>query len=151
MHKIVKSYADLKPILQQLDGWDWDRYPMLITIEKTLDDDVLDCFSIFWIWMKQMSGDFTKRGRPTGVDEMHDMMLHLFLGYTNPRPIGKDIVIKPQLKTLTWIDDTGKKCRRSKEVMTELLGKIDAWASEHSVFLVTQASSEYAIYKEANQ
>ena len=151
MHKIVKSYADLKPILQQIDKWDWEKFPMSITIEPSKGSDVLDCFSVFWIWMRQMADDFTKRGRDTGVEELHQMMCHLFLGYTNPKPIGKDVVIPPQLKTLTWIDDKGKKCRRSKEVMIELLSKIDAWSIEHGVFLVTQANSEYAIYKEANQ
>jgi hypothetical protein len=141
--KRIASKASWEHLREKLDSWDWVRFPQRMTIEPDRGEPVQDCFAVFWIWMEQMSKEFTERGRKTSKDEMHDIMCHKFLGYTDERKINNTI-IKPALITLTYPK------KKTKDAMIQLLCKIDEWAIDQDVYLITKKSSEYAKYKESN-
>ena len=135
----IKSTAEWKVIAAKLDGWDFVKFPRKITIEPDAGDPIQDTFSVFWIWCKQLSKAFNN---VYSVDDMHDIMCHKFLGYTDRRQVG-NTWIEPALITLTYPK------RKTKERMCVLLSQIDEWAIDRGVFLITKRLSDYMRYKEA--
>ncbi len=136
----IKSSAEWQSIVAKLNGWDFEKFPRKITIEPDAGDPIQDCFAVFWIWCKQLSKEFNN---VYSVDDIHDIMCHKFLGYTDRRQVGKTW-IEPALITLTYPK------KKTKERMCVLLSQIDEWAIDRGVFLVTKQLSDYAKYKEAN-
>ena len=140
----IKSSSEWKAIAAKLDGWDFEKFPRKITIEPDKGEPVQDCIAVFWIWMKQLAKEFSTEESGYSPEEMHDIMCHKFLGYTDRRKIG-NTWIEPALITLTYPD------RKTKDRMCVLLSQIDEWAIEQGVFLITKQLSDYTMYKEANQ
>jgi len=138
----IRTATDWTALVAKLSGWDFDKYPRKITIERDSGDPVQDCFAVFWIWMKQLAKKFSTEDKEYTSEEMHDIMCHKFLGYTDRRKIG-NTWLEPALVTLTYPD------RKSKDRMCVLLSQIDEWALDHGVFLATKKLSDYAKYKEA--
>ena len=143
----IRSPAQWKVIAAKLDGWDFEQFPRKITIEPDAGDPIQDTFSVFWIWMAQMSKHFSTKGegdknQSYTPQDMHDLMCNRFLGYTDRRLIGSTWV-EPALITLTYPK------RKTKERMCVLLSQIDEWAIDRGVFLITKRLSDYMRYKEA--
>ena len=143
----IKSSAEWQSIVAKLNGWDFEKFPRKITIEPDSGDPVQDTYAVFWIWMAQMSKHFSTKGEGDNnqtyrPEDIHDLMCNRFLGYTDRRLIGKTW-IEPALITLTY------PVRQTKLRMCTLLDQIDEWAMSVGVYLETQASSEYAKYRES--
>lgn len=140
----IATEAQWRVLRAKFDSWNWDEFPQRITIEEDDGEPVDDCFAVFFIWMKQLATEFTRRSKHEiyTVDTMHDIMCHKFLGYTEERKVGNTI-IQPALITLTYPK------RQLKKPMCLLLDRIDEWALDHGIFLITKQTSEYAKYKEA--
>jgi hypothetical protein len=95
-------------------------YPVKVTIEAAWA--TLDYKAVFWIWMQAFAKSFTERGRKTTSKEMHDLMCHQFLGYTEERHIGKT-VIKPALRTITYPEEL------TRPAFYDFMRNIEMWAS----------------------
>ena len=138
----IKSSSEWKAIAAKLDGWDFEKFPRKITIEPDKGEPVQDCFAIFFIWCKQLAKEFSTDQKEYSVDDIHDILCHKFLGYTDRRQIG-NTWIEPALITLTYPD------RKAKDRMCVLLSQIDEWALSCGIFLITKRNSEYETYREA--
>ena len=138
----IKSSSEWKAIAAKLDGWEFEKFPRRITIESDSGDPVQDTFSVFWIWCKQLAKAFSTDEHEYSVDDIHAIVCHKFLGYTDRRQIG-NTWIEPALITLTYPD------RKTKDRMCVLLSQIDEWALSCGVFLVTKRLSDYTMYKES--
>ena len=138
----IRSKSDWGTLVAKLNGWDFVKFPRKITIEPDAGDPIQDTFSVFWIWCKQLSKAFSTDDKEYSVDDIHDIMCHKFLGYTDRRQVG-NTWIEPALITLTYPK------RKTKERMCVLLSQIDEWAIDRGVFLITKRLSDYMRYKEA--
>ena len=105
-------------------------------------DPIQDCFAVFFIWMAQMSKEFSTDEQVYTVQDMHDLMCNMFLGWTDEKKLGKT-VIAPRLVTLTYPE------RKTKERMCALLSQIEEWSIDRGVYLETKRMSEYMKFKES--
>ena len=141
----AKVYAAeaIPAIKEFMDKWDFGEGKLdvrITRISKTVGHKAL-----FWIWMRQLAANFTKRGdEDYTAEQMHDLMCHKFLGYTKPGKIGKT-VIKPALITITYPEQL------KGTDFGHFLSLIDAWCQSVGVLLITQDNSDYSDWKEANQ
>jgi len=103
--------------------------------------------AVFWIWMKAMAESFTARSKKGEVftdKQMHDLMCHRFLGYTEARRIGQTTVM-PVLRTLTYPENL------TPDRWYALLRQIEEWMSEQGVPVpVNEKPSQYSIEREKN-
>lgn len=118
------------------------KYPVKIKIEH--DAGVMDCYAVFWIWMRHISMHL-KESWPDAYakldhkgEMMHDMVCQMFLGTTKSAKIGKTILAGRQ-KTLT-------SPRMSKGELIDLLRRIEEWAVSIGITL-PQPRSEYTQHK----
>ena len=89
---------------------------------------------LYWEWMThiadainaQKKSDFSK-------EEVHDWMLHNFLGYEDAQQIGR-VEIKPQLKTTTKLT-VGE--------MHFYMSQVDAWAADCGIYLPRPEDCQY--------
>ena len=143
----IKSSSEWKAIAAKLGGWDFEKFPRKITIEPDKGEPVQDCIAVFWIWMAQMSKEFTTgnlEGHTYTRQYMHDVMCNHFLGWTDGYHddlTGKHV--EPRMITLTYPE------KKTKERMCVLLDQIDEWARDRGVFLITKRTSDYAKYRES--
>ena len=123
------------------------QYPVDISI--TTDTGLLDCYAVFWIWMRHMTKHL-KENFPGSYDNltdsgeleidqpgktcMHDIVCDAFLGETKATKVGKK-VIPGKMKTLT-------RPRMRKGEVIDLLRKIEEWSIEMGIIL-PQPPSEY--------
>jgi hypothetical protein len=106
--------------------------------------DLLDYKAVFWIWMRALAKSFTERGRETTDEEMHILMCHRYLGYTDEIRIGNTI-IKPALRTLTFPEEL------SPDRWYALFRQIEDWFAEVGVALpVGKKPSQYSVLREKN-
>jgi hypothetical protein len=123
------------------------QYPVDINI--TTDTGVLDCYSVFWIWMRHMTKHLKKtypgkydnltdsgelEGEYSKKTCMHDIVCDAFLGETKATKVGKKVVLG-RMKTLT-------SPRMNKGELIDLLRKIEEWSIEMGIIL-PQPTSEY--------
>lgn len=93
----------------------------------------LSANALYWLWMTELSNHFKSKGRTESKDDMHDLMRHKFLGWTESRMIGKT-EIKSTLRSTTKLN---------KSEMCFYMEKISAWAVEAGCFLTDPLESEY--------
>ena len=123
----------------------WDLGEGLLEVRINAPSSTINHKALFWIWMRQLAANFSNRGdEDYKPEQMHDLMCHKFLGYTDSIKIGKT-VIKPALRTITYPEQL------KGTDFGHFLSQIDAWCQSVGVLLITQANSEYANWKEANQ
>ena len=134
---------DLLPMMEKwLEGFEFEG--KMINLKITVAGNTIGHRALFWIWMRQLAKNFSERGEDKYTDrQMHDLLCHKFLGYTDEITIGST-VIKPALRTLTYPNEL------NGAEFGHLLSQIDAWSAQVGVLLVTQSNSDYAEYKEAN-
>ena len=83
-----------------------------------------------------MAKSFSERSKDEYTPEqIHDIVCHKFLGYTEQRTIGKTVV-KPALRTITYPE----KLKRPE--FFNLLRDLEMWASDNGVQL-PQKPSQY--------
>ncbi len=109
-----------------------------ITWEEWRDKRSLNANNLYWQWLTVMSEHFSRGGKKFSKDDMHDLMRHQFLGYTD-KVVG-NTVIAQQLASTASLDVSQ---------MCHYMTKIDAWAADHGCLLPHPADSEYAKYREA--
>jgi hypothetical protein len=121
--------------------WNWEQHPVMeIEIRPSKSRRSLDQNALFWKWMEELSGYFTKNGRPLTKDDAHDLMCHKFLGYVT-KVIGETEIVKPVTTSKLPVGD-----------FTEFLEEIDAWAVDKGCMLPTPADSAHAEHmKRQNQ
>ena len=109
-------------------------------------DRSFDQNSAYWMWLTKMAVSFSRRGRPTTKDELHDLMRHKFLGYMPKRKFKskEPLDIPLQLKSTTDL---------SKLEMSEYMVKVEAWGIENGCMPECFAivCFDYEQYKEARQ
>ena len=124
---------------EQVIKWDFEQHPCMIELKPFRYKRSLDQNSLYWMWLGEMATHFTQGTRVFTTDDMHDLMRHRFLGYTDERKVG-NTVIPSQLKTTTKLN-VGD--------MHRYLEQIDAWACERGVLLTYPDHSAYAEMKES--
>jgi hypothetical protein len=113
--------------------------PWVVTIAPHKPKRSVSANALYWKWMDQMAKHFSKRAGPFTREDMHDIMRHEHLGYEEARKIGS-----------TWIKEGLRSTTKlSVSEFCEYMTRIDAWALDQGVHLVTPAASQYADYKEA--
>lgn len=113
--------------------------PWVVTIAPHRPKRSVSANALFHAWMAQMSVHFTARGYAATPAEMKTLMKHKHLGYTDEQVIGST-VIPATLRSTAELSVTE---------FCEFMTRIDAWALDQGVYLVTPAASQYADYKEA--
>lgn len=138
------AYQVMKHMLSE-NGW--------LKIECKAGNRTLSQNALYWVWMAQLSAEFDGK-KVTYYDEelkkevteimdvkpndMHDRMKHEFLGYDDPKRIGKTL-IPSKLKSTAKL---------SKGEMFAYMERIDMFWAERGVLLVTPDDSVYAQLKE---
>ena len=141
------AYQVMKHMLSE-NGW--------LKIECKAGNRTLSQNALYWVWMAQLAAEFDGK-KVTYYDEelkkevteimevkptdMHERMKHEFLGYDDPKRIGKT-VIPSQLKSTAKL---------SKGDMFAYMERIDMFWAERGVLLVTPDDSVYAQLKAKNE
>lgn len=137
---IVKTKDQLEIALDAIgDGWDWAT-PLQLKWKKHTESRSLSANALYWVWLGTMAKHYSQGAHSYTGDEMHDLMRHKFLGYTDVT-VGKT-VIRDQLKSTANME---------VPEFCYYMEQIDAWAAENSVLLPRPEDSEYSKYKEANR
>lgn len=135
MHKdtfVVSSKQYLTSIFKQLadaiDDHGFIRVEVSAGSNKSLPQ-----LGLFWMWMGELAKAFTDRSKDDTFtkDMMHDLMCMKFLGETEIT-VGKTKITR--LKSLRDLDKGGTHF---------FMEQVEAWASEHGVYLTRPADSEY--------
>jgi hypothetical protein len=117
--------------------WNFEQHPIIeVTIRpaKSRNSDAQK--RLFWEWMEKISEYFTRGGFPISKDDAHDLMCHLFLGYTPARTIGTTEV-GGRLRGISNLNTAE---------MSHLMDNIDAWATDRGLMLPTPADSAHEAY-----
>jgi len=89
---------------------------------------------LYWEWMTVLADEINaKKKSDFSKDEVHDWMRHNFLGYEDPKQIGR-VEIKPQLKTTT---------RLTVGEMYHYMSQIDAWSADCGIYLPRPSDCQY--------
>jgi hypothetical protein len=104
-----------------------------VKVEEYKPPRSLSANALYWLWMSELANHFKKKGRAESKDDMHDLMRHKFLGWTEARKIGKT-KINSTLKSTTKLN---------KSEMCFYMEKVAAWAAEVGCFLTDPAESQY--------
>lgn len=139
MKQVISNDAGLRDLFRKLALWDWSK-PMSVEAKEHRQKRTIPQNSLYWMWLKEMSDYFSQKSGPYSDEEMHDLMRHQFLGYTD-RKIGST-KIEHQLISTTELETLG---------MSEYMQKIEAWNADHGLLLTIPDHSEYAGYREAAQ
>ena len=139
MKQTINNDPQLRDLFRQLAKWDWSK-PLSVEWKEFRQKRTIPQNSLYWMWIKEMSDYFSQKSGPFSEEEMHDLMRHQFLGYTD-RKIG-NTKIEHQLVSTTDLETLG---------MSEYMQKIEAWNTDHGLLLTIPAHSEYAGYREAAQ
>ncbi len=115
-----------------LQGMSFDR-PLVVSWKNYSPTRSLSANALYWKWLSQMASHFTGRGYPLTKEDAHDLMRHQFLGYTEPRAIGRT-EIPAALKSTSSL---------TVAEMCDYMTRVDAWAVGHGLFLVRPEYSEY--------
>lgn len=115
--------------------------PWEVTIAPHRPRRSVSANALYWKWLTQLADHFSRKGNKYTREDLHDVMRHKFLGSTEPRMVG-NILIPAQIRSTKKLN-TSEFC--------EYMTRIDAWALDQGVYLVTPAASQYAEYKEARQ
>ena len=136
--------------LEWLKKWDWSS-DMEVQARKWVAKRSLPQNALYWQWMTQLAKHFSGLKMDDGdggkirvkftKDDMHDLMRHRFLGYTDEKTVGSTVI------PMQLISTTGLKT----QPMHEYMSKIDAFAADNGCLLPHPADSEYMEYKEASQ
>ena len=104
-----------------------------IKVERYEKKRTLPANALYWQWMSFMAAHYSGKGVALSKDDMHDLMRHKFLGWTNARKVG-NTHIGATLKSTSKLSN-GEMCRYMEQV--------SAWASNFGVMLPTPEDSEY--------
>lgn len=109
-----------------------------LKVHVTAGNRSLDQNSLYWVWIAQIT-EFVneKKGTDFSTNEMHEWMKHSFLGYDDPKVIGK-VEIPAQLKSTAKL---------SKSEMFAYMDRIDIYWAQLGCLLVTPDDSVYAEIK----
>lgn len=131
----VHGEKAIETAVLMLNDWDFTKHPQ-VEVKLEAAGHVHDYCSVFWIWMRAMAKSFSERGKEDyNADQLHDIVCHKFLGYTEKRTIGRTVV-QPALRTITY----PTKLKRAE--FFNLLREIEYWASDNGVTL-PQKPSQY--------
>ena len=124
-----------------------------IKVQCNAGNRTLSQNALYWVWMAQLSAEFDGK-EVTYYDEglgkevteimdvkpndMHDRMKHEFLGYDDPKRIGKTL-IPSKLKSTAKL---------SKGEMFSYMERLDMFWAERGIYLATPDDSVYAQLKE---
>jgi len=98
----------------------------------------LSANNLYWMWLTEISNYLIKKGRDADKDDMHDLMRHKFLGYTEPRSVGKTIVERTLKST----------SKLKKNEFCYYMEQVEAWAIEIGCNVSYPSDSEFMKYKE---
>ena len=104
-------------------------YPVSIKIDEV--GATLDYKAILHIWFRSIAKQFTDRdktGKKYTEQDMHDLMCHLFFGYTEPRTLGRT-KIEPALITITYPE------QKKRPELYDFCRNIENWCSKVGVTL----------------
>ena len=114
-------------------------YPVDVVI--TEHTGLLDCYAVFWIWMRHISLTLKEKWpmEYSSLDHegqvMHDVVCQMFLGYTNPVKVGKTLVDR-RPRTLT-------SPKLTKGELIDLLRRIEEWCIGTLGITLPAPPSEY--------
>jgi len=113
-----------------------------LKVHVTAGNRSLDQNSLYWVWIAQIT-EFVneKKGTDFSTNEMHEWMKHSFLGYDDPKVIGK-VEIPAQLKSTAKL---------SKSEMFAYMDRIDIYWAQLGCLLVTPDDSVYAELKSKHE
>lgn len=117
--------------------WNWDK-PLMVYYEPWKDPRTRSQNNLYWMWMEEMANFYSRRDSQHTKDDMHDLMRHKFLGYTD-KQVGNTF-IERQLVSTTDLPKTD---------MSEYMHKIEQWNTDQGLLLTIPAHNEYMKYKEA--
>lgn len=115
-----------------------------VHIEMSPVSPTMDYKALFAIWCDACAKSFTERdktGRIHNKHDIHDVVCHKFLGYTEARKVGNKTTIEPALRTLTY------PTQLKRGAFYHLMQEFEMWASDNGVTL-PQKESEYSHDKE---
>lgn len=131
----VHGEKAIETAILMLGQWDFNKHPQ-VEVKLEAAGHVHDYVSVFWIWMRAMAKSFSERGKDDyTAEQIHDIVCHKFLGYTQARKIGRTEVM-PALRTITYPE----KLKRAE--FFNFLREIEHWASDNGVVL-PQKPSDY--------
>lgn len=139
----VSSPEELEPRMKALATrigafWDWTGGDLLLEFSRYQDPRTRSQNSLYWMWLNQMAEYYSRPEKPFNKEDMHDLMRHHFLGYTN-KTIG-NTAINQQLVSTTDL---------KKAQMSEYMHKIEQWNTDNGLLVKIPADNEYMKYKEA--
>lgn len=113
-----------------------------LKVHVTAGNRSLSQNALYWLWMGQIAAFVNeKRGTEFTTQEMHEWMKHTFLGYDEPKMIGR-AEIPAQLKSTAKL---------SKNEMFYYMEKIDQYWAQLGCLLITPADSIYAEMREKHE
>jgi hypothetical protein len=119
------------------------KYPVKIKIEH--DSGVMDCYAVFWIWMRHVSKEMRQKWPDSyGMldregEVLHDVVCDLFLGKTPTRKVGRKL-IEGRQKTLS-------SPKMSRGEMVDFLRRIEEWSTGTLGIPLPQPPSEYTKHR----
>jgi len=121
------------------------EWKMPVKIRMVSQGSTLDYKAVLHIWFRAMAEQFSARdkARDYTAQDMHDLMCHRFLGYTEARKLGST-EIAPALRTLTY----PRQLDRGE--LYGLCRKIEFWCADVGVTL-PENPSQYSEDKESGQ
>lgn len=117
--------------------WNWEQ-PLMIYFEAWKDPRTRSQNNLYWMWMNEMANFYSRPDQQHTKEDMHDLMRHKFLGYTD-KTIG-NTRIERQLCSTTDL---------KKGEMSEYMHKIEQWNTDNGLLLTIPADNDYMKYKEA--
>ena len=93
--------------------------------------------ALYWKWMGILADEFTQKLDVYNKDDIHELMVHKFLG-TEDRIIVGTVIKDSRIRT----------SRLDRGSMAKYMGKVEAWAADMGVLLPVPAENEYAKYRE---
>ena len=119
--------------------WNWEN-KLVLKYERWTEPRSRSQLGLYRVWLQHLADAFSKPDQKFSDDDMHDLMRHKFLGYTD-KVVG-NTVIRDQLKSTA-------NGAIAKSDMSEYMTQIDVWAQELGVYLPHPEDNEYSKYKEA--
>lgn len=142
MAKEIKGTAQSQEALLEFVKSTSDTFdlPYPVDIKITEHTGLLDCYAVFWIWMRHLSEKLKEKWPDNYYmldnqgEVMHDVVCDLFLGKTKAKKVGKTLIDARQ-KTLT-------SPKMNKGELVDFLRKIEEFSVKVGIPL-PQPPSEY--------
>lgn len=137
---VIRNEAELKYMAEHIRQ-KITAGPIQCDLKKWKEKRSLSSNSLYWVWLEKMAKHFSKEESMFTKDDIHDLMRHKFLGYTEERRIGRTI-IPPQLKST------------AKENSTEFfryMQQIDAFSADHGCLLPRPEDDAYSQWYEQHE